>query len=69
MDNHKNLDANVSKTEQMIEEIKTMEKEENRPAKRKRVVLTLEDKKNVILEREKGKSLINFLKIHTNLSN
>lgn len=45
---------NISKTKQMIEAIKNMENDEDRPAKRKRIVLTLEDKKNVILEREKG---------------
>lgn len=50
--------ASISSTEQMIEEIKNMESDENRPCKRKRVVLTLEDKMNVIKERDKGKQKI-----------
>lgn len=46
--------------EYIIDKIKSMEQDESRPLKRKRVVLTLEDKMNVILEKEKG----NFEKIN-----
>jgi hypothetical protein len=45
----------IQKTENIIFSIKNLENEEDRPLKRKRVVLTMEDKKNVIAERDKGK--------------
>lgn len=49
------MDGEIAKVEYIIREINEMEADEDRPAKRKRVVLSLEDKMNVIMEKEKGK--------------
>lgn len=49
------MEGEIAKVEHIINELNEMEADEDRPAKRKRVVLSLEDKMNVIVEKEKGK--------------